>query len=131
MEVHRIQKKLRVTPYDLVKYQIMTEVMFFGKEHLIPSDMELLTLLALWGPTDLVVFCNKAALHLYPNIKPHEIAVRSQNVRNRVVKLEKRGLIQKNKEGKKVIQIDDKIILASKGNVLLDYNILALETSKA
>jgi hypothetical protein len=131
MQVNRIQKKVRLNAHDLIKYQIMTEVVFFGKEHLIPSDMELLTLLALWGPVELVSFCSAAAKHLYPDIKPEEIAVRSQNVRNRIVKLEKRGLVEKSKKGKKMIQVAEKITLASKGNVLLDYNFLSVETSKA
>jgi hypothetical protein len=131
MQVNRIQKKVRLNVHDLVKYQIMTEVVFFGKEHLIPSDMELLTLLALSGPVELVSFCTLAAKHLYPTMKAEEIAVRSQNVRNRIVKLEKRNLIEKNKEGKKVIQVSSKITLACKGNVLLDYNLLSIETDKA
>lgn len=131
MEVNRIQKKIRVTSHDLVKYQIMTEVMFFAKEHLIPSDIELLTLLALWGPMELGVFCTQAAKTLNPGIKPEEIAVRAQNVRNRIVKLEKRALVEKNKRGKKMIEITRRIPVAAKGNVLLDYNFLAVETSKA
>ena len=130
MQVNRIQKKVRLNAHDLVKYQIMTEVVFFGKEHLIPSDMELLTLLALWGPVELVSFCTKAAKHLYPEMKPEEIAVRSQNVRNRIVKLEKRKLVEKSKSGKKMIQIASRITLASDGNVLLDYNFLKVEASK-
>lgn len=131
MQVNKVQKKVRVNYHDLVKYQIMTEVMFFGKEHLIPSDMELLTLLALWGPMELGVFCTKAAKHLDPNIKPEEIAVRAQNVRNRIVKLEKRKLVEKSKSGKKMIQIAERIKLTAQGNVLLDYNFLAVETGKA
>ena len=43
MEVNRVQKKIRVSSYELVKYQIITELIFFKKEHLIPSDIELLT----------------------------------------------------------------------------------------
>ena len=131
MEVNRIQKKIRVSAYDSVKYQIMTELMFFKKEHLIPSDMELLTLLALWGPMELGAFCTTAAKRIYPDIKPEEIAVRSQNVRNRIVKLEKRLLVEKSKSGKKMIQLADNIAVESKGNVLLDYNFLSVETSKA
>ena len=109
----------------------MTELMFFKKEHLIPSDMELLTLLALWGPMELGAFCTTAAKRIYPDIKPEEIAVRSQNVRNRIVKLEKRLLVEKSKSGKKMIQLADNIAVESKGNVLLDYNFLSVETSKA
>jgi hypothetical protein len=131
MEVNRIQKKVRVSAHDLVKYQIMTEVMFFNKEHLIPSDIELLTLLGLWGPMELGAFCTKAAKTINKDIKPEEIAVRAQNVRNRVVKLEKRSLVEKNGRSKKVIQITGRIPVAAKGNVLLDYNFLAVEASKA
>jgi hypothetical protein len=131
MEVKRVSKKLRMTQHDLVKYQIMTEVVFFKKENVIPFDMELLTLLGTWGPMELGIFCTKAAKILYPDMKPEEIAVRAQNVRNRVVKLEKRGLIEKSKRGKKIIGISPAITLESKGNVLLDYNFLAVETSKA
>lgn len=105
--------------------------MFFKQEHLIPSDMELLTLLALWGPMDLGTFCTHAAKHIYKDIKPEEIAVRSQNVRNRIVKLEKRALVEKSKRGKKTIQINERIAVESKGNVLLDYNFLAVEPNKA
>lgn len=131
MEVNRIQKKVRVNAHDLVKYQIMTEVMFFGREHLIPSDIELLTLLAMWGPMELGTFCTRAAKAVNPDIKPEEIAVRAQNVRNRIVKLEKRLLVEKSKSGKKMIQITGRIPVAAKGNVLLDYNFLAVEASKA
>lgn len=131
MEVNRILKKVRVTSKDLVKYQIMTEIMFFGKEHLIPSDMELLTLLGVWGPMHLGAFCTEAAKELYPDMKPEEIAVRAQNVRNRIVKLEKRALVEKIGRGKKMIQITGRIPVAAKGNVLLDYNFLSVESGKA
>ena len=131
MEVNRIQKKIRVSSHDLVRYQIMTEVMFFQKEHLIPSDIELLTLLALWGPMELGSFCTRAAKVINPDIKPEDIAVRAQNVRNRMVKLEKRSLVEKSKRGKKMIEITGRIPVAAKGNVLLDYNFLAVEAGKA
>lgn len=131
MEVNRILKKVRVSSKDLVRYQIMTEVVFFGKEHLIPSDMDLLTLLGVWGPMHLGTFCTEAAKELHPDIKPEEIAVRAQNVRNRIVKLEKRGLVEKTGRGKKMIQITGRIPVTAKGNVLLDYNFLAVESGKA
>ena len=31
MEVNRVQKKIRVSSYDVVKYQIITELIFFQK----------------------------------------------------------------------------------------------------
>jgi hypothetical protein len=131
MEVNRVQKKIRVSSYDVVKYQIITELIFFQKEHLIPSDIELLTLLALWGPIELGKFCNAAAKKLYKNIEMEEFSVRAQNVRNRMAKLEKRGIIQKINNGKRQIQISPSLSIYGKGNVLLDYNILAVESTKA
>jgi hypothetical protein len=80
---------------------------------------------------ELGTFCTRAAKAVNPDIKPEEIAVRAQNVRNRIVKLEKRALVEKSKRGKKMIQITGRIPVAAKGNVLLDYNFLAVEASKA
>ena len=131
MEVKKITKKLKLSTEDVVKYQILTEIMFFKKEYLISSDLEILTLLAVWGPTDLVSFCNNAAKSLYKDMLPEEIAVRSQNIRNRVVKLEKRKLVEKTNEGRKQIQIAKGFNIVSKGNILLDYNYLGIESSKA
>lgn len=130
MEVNRVQKKIRVSSYDVVKYQIITELIFFKKEHLIPTDIELLTLLALWGPIELGKFCNAAAKKLYTNIEMEEFSVRAQNVRNRMAKLEKRGIVQKINNGKRQIQINTSLDIYGKGNILLDYNILAVESPK-
>ena len=129
MEVKKINKKLRLSIENIVRYQIITEILFFKEEHLIPSDLEILTLLAIWGPIDLVLFCTQASKHIYKDIKPEEIAMRSQNIRNRIVKLEKRNFIEKTKEGKKQIQINPIFNIISKGNILLDYNYLAIESN--
>jgi hypothetical protein len=118
MEVKKVTKKLRVTTPDVIKYQLITEIMFFKNEHLIPSDLDILILLVMWGPMELVGFCMNAAKHLYPDTAPEDLSVRSQNVRNRIVKLEKRNIVVKSKTGRK-------------GNVLLDYNYLAIESTKA
>lgn len=131
MEVNRVQKKIRVTPYDLVKYQIITDLIFFKKEHLIPSDIEILTMLALWGPVELSKFCNAAAKKLYGKVEPEEFSVRAQNIRNRVSKLEKRDMIVKSPDNKKLIMVTPTLDIHRKGNILLDYNLLAIESNKA
>lgn len=131
MEVNRVQKKIRVTPYDLVKYQIITDLIFFKKEHLIPSDIEILTMLALWGPVELSKFCNAAAKKMYGQIEPEEFSIRAQNIRNRISKLEKRKIVTKSAANKKLIQINPVIDIHRKGNILLDYNILSIESNKA
>lgn len=131
MEVNKVQKKVRVSSYDLVKYQIITELIFFQKEHLIPSDIELLTLLAMWGPLELGAFCKAAAKHIYKTVEPEEFSIRAQNVRNRITKLVKRGIVVKHAANKRTIQVNPELTIHNKGNILLDYNFLALEPAKA
>ena len=127
MVVNKINKKLRISIEDSIQYQLITEIVFLKKENLITSDLKLLTLLVLWGPLELVVFCNKAAKNIYIDMLPEEISVRSQNIRNRVVKLEKRGLIER--VNKKQIQFPSIFNIVSKGNILLDYNFISLESN--
>lgn len=128
MEVQRIQKKIRVTKNDLVKYQIIMELVFFKKEILISSDVDILTLLVRSGSIELNKFCSNASKILNPEAKPEEFSIRSQNIRNRIVKLEKRGFITKSKTGKKIISINKDLNFQHKGPILLDYNILSIES---
>ena len=58
MEVTKVERKYRLTHHDLVKYQVMTEFVFFRKEQLSDADVDLLTLLALTGPVELTKFCS-------------------------------------------------------------------------
>jgi hypothetical protein len=129
MEVNRVQKKLRLSKYDAVKYQLLTELVFFRKENIIPSDIELLTLLAMWGPMELGKFCTNAAKTLYTFKEIEEFSIRSQNVRNRMSKLEKRNFVVKTKSGKKQIELSQNITVFVKGNLLIDYNFLAIESN--
>ena len=111
----------------MLRCQLLMEIAFLRKEHLIPSDLEFLTLLALWGPMDLTAFCEKAATHIYTDVDPYDLPKRSQNVRNRVVKLEKRGFMVKQKKGKKQVMVAPELIRTDSGNVLLDYQFLSIE----
>jgi len=131
MEVKKINKKLKMSTQDIIKYQLLTEVLFFKNEYLIPSDLEILTLLVMWGPIDLGGFCAAAAKLIYSESLPEELSTRAQNIRNRIVKLEKRNIIVKSKTGRKIIALNPNIDIHSKGNILLDYNYLAVETIKA
>ena len=128
-EVKKIHKKLRMTPYELVKFQLITELVFFRKENLIPSDIEILTLLTMCGQVEIGRFCNFAAKKMYKTMEMEEFAVRSQNIRNRLIKLEKRGFVNRItlSTSRKGIELDKGIEIQSKGNLLLEYNFLALK----
>jgi hypothetical protein len=129
MDVKKVTKKLRISTADVIKYQIITEIVFLKNEHLIPSDIEILTLLVMWGPLELGAFCANAAKHIYTDSLPEELSLRSQNIRNRVVKLEKRNIVVKTKTGRKTIVLNPDISIFSKGNILLDYNYLSIESN--
>jgi len=47
-----------------------------------------------------------------------------------MVSLEKRGYVIKSRKGKKVIRLIDGLNVAKKGNILLNYNFLAVETNQ-
>lgn len=129
MEVNKIEKKFKLSRYDLVKYQIITELVFFKKEHIADTDLELLTWLGLQGPVDLTKFCSFVVKQTYVNIEPEDFAVKSQNIRNKITKLQKRGLVIKSNSYKKMIELTNVITVHKVGNVLLDYKFLALETN--
>lgn len=131
MEVTKIEKKFRLSRYDLVKYQIITDLVFFKKEQIADNDLELLTWLGVTGPIDLTKFCNFIVKQNHKNIEPEEFAVKSQNVRNKLTKLEKRKLVVKSDTYKKMIQLSTEITVHAKGNVLLDYKFLSVETNQA
>lgn len=130
IQVKKIQKKIKMTHYELVKYQLITELLFFKKETVIPSDIELLTLLTICGTIELSKFCNLAVRKLYKVERMEEFAIRSQNIRNRLVKLEKRGLVRKINSSRKLIQLSSELEIISKGNILLEYNFIALDDTK-
>lgn len=131
MEVTKVERKYRLTHHDLVKYQVMTEFVFFRKEQLSDADVDLLTLLALTGPVELTKFCSIVVKQSSENIEPEDFAVKSQNIRNKISKLEKRGFIKKSDSYKKTIEIQSTVNIQKTGNILLDYKFLAVEPSKA
>jgi len=130
MEVQKVTKKIRISNIDAIKYQLITEFLFFRNEYIIPGDLAILIFLVKWGPMDLGTFCTEAAKELYPDTPPEGLSLRSQNIRNRIVKLEKRDIIVKSDAGRKTISITPDIDIFSRGNILLDYNYLSVEPSK-
>ena len=127
MEVTRVQKKIRVTPLDAVKYQLLTELLFIQKQHLIPSDVDILSLLGLWGPMELRAFCAEAVQSLYRDLRVEDRLTREQNIRNRIGKLISRQLISRQQ---RQIQLHPSLHIRSGGNLLFEYNLLCLESAQ-
>jgi hypothetical protein len=96
---------------------------------LIPNDIDILTLLGLWGDIDLSKFCVNSVKYLYKEIEYEQFHMKSQNIRNRIEKLYKRGLIQKVDGKKKKIKLTDTFVIYKNKNILLNYNILSIESN--
>ena len=126
MEVNKVTKKFRLTPQESVKFQLITELIFFKKEHMTPSELDILTNLTLAGEIELSLFCNESAKKMYTITKMEEFGVKAQNVRNIISKMIKKGYIDKSTgKGKKKIKLHPDIEVFYEGNVLLDYNLLS------
>lgn len=89
------------------------------------SDCKILTLLGLHGPIELSAFAKGASQLVYPKSDPEN---RVQTVRNRILLLQKKGLIVKDNSKNKNVALSFEI--EKNGNVLLDYKFLAADEPK-
>lgn len=119
--VNQIDKKARMSKWDIVKYQILTHC-YINKISVSEADLNCLTYLALEGDQELTSFCNKAHLK--------EIFSSIQSVRNCLTKAEKKNLIKKEGKNKKKIYLNPEMKVHSKGVILLDFKFLSVETQE-
>ena len=120
--VNQVGKKVRMEKFDIVKYQILTHC-YLNKINVSEADLNCLTYLALEGDQELTNFCNKA--------HTHKIFSSTQSVRNCLTKAEKKNLIKKEGKNKKKIFIHPDLNVYSKGNILLDFKFLSVETKES
>ena len=120
--VNQVDKRVRMDKWDIVKYQILTHC-YLNKISVSESDLNCLTYLALEGDQELTNFCIKA--------HTKDIFSSIQSVRNCLTKAEKKNLIKKEGKNKKRIFINPDIKVYCKGNVLLDYKFLSVESKES
>ena len=119
--VNQIDKKVRMSKWEIVKYQILTHC-YLNKISVSESDLDCLTYLALEGDQELTAFCNKA--------HTKDIFSSTQSVRNCLTKAEKKNLIKKEGKNKKKIFINPDLKVYSQGNIFLDFKFLSVETQE-
>ena len=117
--VNQILKKVQMTKWDIIKYQILTYC-YLNKINVSDSDLECLTLLSINGEQELTSFCSE--------VHTRNIFQSSQTVRNALTKAEKKELIVKEGRSKKKISIHPELQIQVLGNILLDYKFLAVES---
>jgi hypothetical protein len=116
--VNQVDKRVKMTTWQIVKYQILTHCYLFDIS-LIEADLNCLTHLAIEGEQELTYFCNKA--------HDKKIFSSTQSVRNCLTKAEKKELIVKEGKNKKKIGINPNIKVYASGNILLDFKFLCVE----
>jgi hypothetical protein len=118
MIVNKVEKKVRTTTKEVIRYQILTHC-FFSNIQISNADLNCLSELALLGEHELTDFCKIAVTN--------NIFKSPQSARNAITKAEKKGLVNKNGTNKKTVSISKDIKLQTEGAVYLDYKVLGVE----
>lgn len=113
-KVNLVDKKVRFTLEELVKFQLITHC-YIDKLIVSESDLNCMTLLGIMGETDLTDFCAVASTN--------KIFKTTQTVRNSIAKMEKSKLITKVGRSKKRIALNPDIKIQTMGNILLNYKL--------
>jgi len=119
--VNQIDKKVKMSKWEIVKYQILTHC-YLNKISVSEADLDCLTFLALEGDQELTSFCVKA--------HTKDIFSSTQSVRNCLTKAEKKNLIKKEGKNKKKIFINPEMKVHSTGTIFLDFKFLSIETQE-
>lgn len=120
--VNQVDKKVRMSKWEIVKYQILTHC-YLNKISVSEADLNCLTLLSLEGDQELTSFCNK--------VHERNIFHSTQSVRNCLTKAEKKNLIKKEGKNKKKIYINPELKVHAQGTVFLDFKFLSVETKES
>jgi hypothetical protein len=122
--VNQVQKRVRISKWDVVKFQILTHC-YINKITMSESDLNCLTLLSFNQPIELTNFCLDASA------EEDWIFKSPQTVRNSINKAEKQGLVIKDTSNKKLIRMNPDIKIQTEGTVLLDYKFLGHDTEES
>jgi hypothetical protein len=120
--VNQVDKRVRMSAWQIVKYQILTHCYLYNIQ-VSEADLNCLTFLAIEGDQELTSFCNKA--------HDKQIFSSTQSVRNCLTKSEKKGLIKKEGKNKKKIFINPELKVHSRGNILLDFKFLSVASTES
>ena len=122
--VNQVQKKVKMSKWDVVKFQILTHC-YINKITMSESDLDCLTLLSFNEPIELTNFCLDASA------EEDWIFKSPQTVRNSINKAEKNKLVVKDSTNKKLIKLNPSLLIQTNGTILLDYKFLGHDTEES
>ena len=121
--VNQVQKRVKMSKWDVVKFQILTHC-YINRITMSESDLNCLTLLSFNEPIELTNFCLDASS------EEDWIFKSPQTVRNCINKAEKNNLVIKDTGNKKLIMLNPNLKIQTKGSILLDYKFLGNDTEE-
>jgi len=122
--VNQVQKKVKMSKWDVVKFQILTHC-YINRITMSESDLNCLTLLSFNQPIELTNFCLDASA------EEDWIFKSPQTVRNSINKAEKHNLVIKDSNNKKFIMLNPALLIQTEGTILLDYKFLGHDTEES
>lgn len=140
-KVNIVNKQVKMGLEDIIKFQIISHC-YINRIALSDLDLDCLTMLGKLGQTELTEFCNlmankrleeklKTWVPNPENPKEKKPEPSPQTIRNVLMKVEKEKLIVKEGRGRKRIGINPELKIQITGNILLDYKILYVDTTKS
>ncbi len=125
-KVNLVSKTVRMELNQVVRFQILTHC-YVNNISVSELDLDCLVVLGLAGDIELNEFCTKLAV-----MRAQSTGKTSpQTIRNILLRTEKLGLTLKEGKSKKRISLNPDIKIQTKGNILLNYKFIFVDTEKS
>lgn len=131
-----VDKQVKMELDEIIRFQLITHC-HIEKISLSELDLECLAYLGKLGKAELTEFCDDMAQirleaklkKLEPDQKKPEAS--PQTIRNVLLRAEKENLIKKEGRSRKTICLNPDMKIQTTGNILLNYKVFRIDTTKA
>lgn len=116
------ERKKKMPMEDIIRFQVLIHC-HLNRIRISPEELNCLTLIGLWGSTDLNQLCAKMEqLQVYKS---------SPSARNALDRMKEKGLINKVGKTRKKVSLSDSMNIKNKGNILVDIKLGCYEAVKS
>lgn len=140
-KVNLVNKQVRMGLDDIIRFQLMSHC-YINNIVVSELDLDCLTELGKMGEVELSDFCDYMAdIRLEKKLKtwkpepglplPKRPEASPQTIRNVVSKTEKEKLLIRSGKKRKTITINPEIKIQTKGNILLNFKVVHIDTQEA
>lgn len=138
-KVNLVDKRVKLDLWDVIRFQLITHC-YLNRLALSELDYDCLTYLGMQDEPELTGFCQfMAEKRLETKLKtwkPRDKGdtgpvLSPQTIRNVLIRLEKDKLVYKTGKGRKKISLHPDLKVQTKGNILLDYKFVYVDTQES